>query len=208
MSNQQTDTKAAAGNTPAPTGDAPEKTYTQAEYERVDKNRREVQKKLDALQKQLVELQDSYDTTLADNKALGVTLEEAYDDEKLKAAIKDHTQAVAKHNKERLALKKEREAFDGIVSETASQKLEGMRQRLATEYGVAVDTLMEFTDPDQMELYAFKNRTITPSKEPVKETEKPKADLPLVPSGMVGGDSLKNLSPEDRVTKGLQKLTK
>lgn len=202
MANQQTDTKAAAGSTPAPTGDAPEKTYTLAEYERVDKNRREVQKKYDALMKQHTELQETYDTTLADNGALKVTLDQAYDDEKLKAAITAHTQAVAKHNKERLALKKEREEFDGIVSETASQKLEGMRQRLATEYGVAVDTLMEFTDPDKMELYAFKNRTV---KEPLtKDQVKEKTDMPILPSGQAGGDSLKNLSPEDRVTKGLQ----
>jgi hypothetical protein len=182
----------------------PEKTYTQAEYERVDKNRREVQKKLDAVQKQFVELQDSYDTTLADNKALGVTLEEAYDDEKLKAAIKDHTQAVAKHNKERLALKKEREAFDGIVSETASQKLEGMRQRLATEYGVAVDTLMEFTDPDKMELYAFKNRTV---KEPLAQGQVNKEpDMPIVPSGKVGGDSWRDLPPDEKMRLGVKEL--
>jgi chromosome segregation ATPase len=130
MANQQTDTKVAADKTPALANDTPEKTYTQAEYDRVDKNRREVQKKLDALMKQHAELQDSYDTTLADNKALGVTLEEASDDEKLKAAIKDHTQAVAKYNKERLILKKERDEFDGIVSETANEKLNGMRQSL------------------------------------------------------------------------------
>ncbi len=122
----------------------------------------------------------------------------------MKAAIRDHTQAVAKYNKERLALKKERDEFDGIAADTASQKMESMRQRLATEYGVAVDDLMDFDDPDKMELYAFKNRAV---KAEVK-AEEPKGDMPISPAGLAGGDGWKTLSPEDRVTKGLQQKSK
>jgi len=200
MSNQQIDTKDEAGNkTPSPTNNAPESAkYTEAQW---SKMRRQMQEQINAANKALRDLQGKHDTliaehegTLADNQAFDKAINEAYDEPKLREAIKDHAKQVAKLTRDRSSFQKEKDEFDGIVSQTANEKLDGMRHRLADEYGVSVDSLMEFSEPDKMEFFAWKNRTTdktnaapesTPDK-PEPGPEPPVAPAPVLP-GIAGG---------------------
>jgi hypothetical protein len=203
-----TNQQASADKAPEST---PEKTYSAAEYERVDNQRRVLQRENTALKRDKGELQKLYDASLAENEAYEVTLNENLSEESLKEAVKKHVKEVAAHKKDVAALKSEREEFDKLASTTAEENLNKMYERLISEHTIPEEKqseLRDITDPDKAELFAYRNGTKkdAPVKEPEKTTEVKKPDMPLTPSGKVGGDDWHSLPADDKIARGLAKI--
>lgn len=187
---------------------APEKTYSKSEFDRVDNNRRTLQKELDALQKENDKLKGDMESITAENSALSVALKEQYTDASLKEAVKKLSLDIAGHKKNVAAFEKEKSEFDGIVSKQAEDNLSKMADRLITEFGIPAekqDELRGFTDPDKMELFAYRNQgEANPSgntpKPPEQKFEKPTAPV------MGGGKDWSDKSPEQKIMSGIARL--
>lgn len=198
----------------APGGEKQVRTYTETEYGQM---RQKMQTQINDAQKELRELKAAHSTLQEDLETAqrrSATLEEevneAYDDDKLKAAV-------LKFRKEKLDLEnikstfsRDKEEFDRIAKDAASKDQVKLAEKLATQYGIDVNALMEFDTPEKMKAYALDNFDASKvvKEETPKEPEAEKLSKPVVPTGTHGGGNWHDLSPGERIKQGLAELPK
>jgi hypothetical protein len=109
--------------------------------------------------------------------------------------------------------KKDRAQWDADLAERDGNERKSLAQTLADKYGVDVNVLADFDSPEKMKAYALDNmdptRIAVPATGETSTSTNDEAKPSIVPAGTGGGGtSLRDLSPEDRVTKGLQQIKK
>lgn len=210
--NQQTVTKPSADEqrkSPAESpvaGDGTPETNLQIEneklrkeLERVDNNRRTAVNKANKLQTDYDKLRGEHDTLISERESLSVALKAQYTDESLRNSVLKHAKDTADLAVAKLKFDREYKEFENMLSEKAKENLNSMADRLIKEYNVPVEKhseLKDISDPDRMELYAFKNRGQVaqeekPAEQPdTKDTQAQKQEPPLMPGGGGANDSV------------------
>lgn len=216
-SNQQTVANALrqqVQGTPSPvpvqSDESPDKqrAISAEEFERVDKNRREVQKLLDAANKELTSLKAANaglekEVSAAQKRlsSLEAQADEVYTDESLKEAAKKFRKERADYEKERADYLREKEEFSSIAQEAAEKDRRTLAESLSKSSGIDVDTLLEKgPTPESMKAFAWDNR-----KEGVAPAQPgPTPPLPTDTRGYVPSEK----SPEQKIMSGMSRLLK
>ncbi len=194
---QVTSSDASVAGESSPGGEKAIRTYTETEYGQM---RSSMQAKINEAQKELREIKAAHETLQGDLETAqrrSATLEEevneAYSDEKLKAAVLKLRKDKLEFENFKSTFTKEKEEFDRIAKDTARKDQSVLAERLANQFGVDVNALMEFDTPEKMKAYALDNFDASKvvKAEPKEETPKPpegeKLDKPIIPTATSGG---------------------
>ncbi len=182
----------------APEGEKQVRTYTETEYGQM---RSSMQSKVNEAQRELRELKAAHTTLQEDLEAaqrrsasLEEEVNETYDDEKLKTAILKLRKEKLDFENIKSTFSRDKEEFDRIAKDAAGKDQTKLAERLASQFGVDVNALMEFDTPEKMKAYAldnFDSSRVTKGETP-KEPEGEKLDKPITPvvtSGGLGDDA-------------------
>ncbi len=211
---QQGEKQATSSNSPVtgegcPEGDKTIHTYTEIEYGQM---RKSMQNQINEAQKELRELkavhstlQEDLETAQRRSAILEEEVNETYDDDKLKAAVLKHRKDKLDFESIKSTFSREKEEFDVIARDTAKNDQDKLAERLAKQFGVDVNVLREFESPEKMKAYALDNFD---TSKVARISEGEKLEKPVIPTGTYGGGSWRDLTPEDRVTRGLEQKIK
>ncbi len=209
---QETPSDTSVASETSPDGDKAIRTYTETEYGQM---RSKMQLEINEAKKELREikaahmtLQEDLETAQKRSTTLEEEANEAYTDESLRAAVLKHRKDKLDWNNIQSTFTREKEEFDRIAKETAKKDQDKLAERLAKQFGVDVNALLDFDTPEKMKAYALDNFDASKVvKGEVVEVEK--LEKPVIPTGTQGGGgNWRDLTPEDRVTRGLEQKKK
>jgi hypothetical protein len=188
------------------------RTFTKAEFDTMqskkDREIRDLRASLRAAETRTSDLEDTAESLKDKVLSLQSEVDKGIPDDvkDYKTQLQKREEALKKAERD---FKKDRSQWDTDLAERDETERKSLAQTLADKFGVDASTLLGFDSPEKMKAYALDNMDPTKlqsatSGESSTSTEPKPAVVPASASG--GGTSLKDLSPEDRVSKGLEKL--
>lgn len=207
---------ASTGQSDASTEGQSVRTFTKTEYDKMqskkDKEIAELRASHRAAENRVTILEDANESLKDKLVSLQSEVDQGIPDDvkEIRSQIQKREEALRKAERD---YKKERSQWDADLAERDGNERKSLAQTLADKYGVDVSVLNDFDSPEKMKAYALDNMDPTkfasPAPGETSTSTKTEAKPPIVPAGTGGGGtSLRDLSPEDRVTKGLQKIAK
>lgn len=187
-----------------------EKTYTQAEYSKMQSAlRKQIQELTDTLSEKETEFADvkkQITKLTAENEVLQAEVDSPYTDEPTKSAA-------AKIREAKLAIAKDRADFsdtqakaDSLFAEVNAQRKSQYAQGLADKYGVDVKELLAFESEHEIDKYILAN--YDPARGAVQAPQTAERErLPNAPSPATGptGD-WRTMSASDKIKLGLKEI--
>jgi hypothetical protein len=205
--NTPANSPASGGATPAQSAD---KTYTQAEYSKMQSSlRKQIQELNDTLAEKETEFADVKKQNAkltAENEVLQAEVDSPYSDEPTKSAA-------AKIREAKLAIAKDKADFaetqakaDALFAEVNAQRKEKYAQGLADKYGVDVKELLAFESEHEIDKYILAN--YDPARGAVQAPQTAdRQRLPNAPSPATGPEGdWRTMSPSDKIKAGLREL--
>lgn len=202
---------ASAGQSDASPEGQKERTFTKVEFDKMqskkDREIAELRASLRAAETRASDLEDTRESLKDKLASLQTEVDQGVPDDvrEYRTQLQKREESLKKAERE---YKKERAQWDADLAERDMNERKSLAQTLADKYGVDVNELFGFDTPEKMKAYALDHMDarLPATKDSAAETEtKP----PVVPAGAGGsGTSLRDLSPEDRVNKGLQQIKK
>jgi len=205
---------ASTSQTDASTEGQTERTFTKAEYDKMqskkDKEIAELRASHRAAENRVTILEDANESLKDKFVSLQSEVDQGVPDDvkEYKTQLQKREEALKKAERD---YKKERAQWDADLAERDGNERKSLAQTLADKYGVDVNVLADFDSPEKMKAYALDNMDPTKFAAPASgETSTSIEAKPPVISAAAsgGGTSLRDLSPEDRVTRGLQQIKK
>lgn len=209
---QQASTNQATAPTEGQTG----RTFTKAEFDKMQSKKdaeiRDLRASVRAAETRTGDLEDTIESLKGKVVSLQSEVDQGIPDD-----VKEYrSKSEKERDTDKKALRdanKEISRLTGLLDGHESAGRQNEAQKLADKYGVEVSALLEFDTTESMKAYALDNMDPTKLQSATSgesststKTEPKPAVVPAGASG--GGTSLRDLPPEDRVSKGLEKLKK
>jgi hypothetical protein len=203
---------ASTGQPDAPTEGQTGRTFTKAEFDKMqskkDKEIAELRASLRAAETRVVDLEDTRESLKDKLVSLQSEVDQGVPDDvkEYKTQLLKREEALKKAERD---YKKERSQWDADLADRDMNERKSLAQTLADKYGVDVNVLADFDSPEKMKAYALDNMDPTKFAAPASgETPTSIETKPAVvpPTTQGGGGNWHDLPADDKIAKGIEKL--